>query len=84
MSSVSNGQLLAMTDERRAEVVAAMPRPQRRALARIAVLGAQRHSEKAGTHTRHGETAWSEQASTHAAELSGLAAELLKGDDGLA
>ncbi len=74
MTGISNGMLRSMSDERRANMIAAMAPKVRLALVRLAVLGADRHmgSAEASDVTpariafHHGE----------AHELLGLAIEL--------
>ena len=78
---ISNGILLAMTPDDRAERIASLSPVVRLKLARIAALGAAHEAQKVPGRVEQGRNKWATLSAQHAQELAALVAQLL--DDAL-
>lgn len=72
----SNGQLMAMQADERTATIEGLSAEVRRKLAHIACLGAERDIQESLTLRDKGTELWADVKLRHAAELSGLAAQL--------
>lgn len=72
----SNGQLLAMTAVERTATIEGLSSEARRALAHIACLGAEHEIQRSFDLRGLGRVSWADKKLAHAADLSGLAAQL--------